>query len=233
MPQSQLTRVVAVRHGETAWNVDTRIQGQLDIGLNDKGRWQAGRVAQALSGEGLDVVYASDLARAHDTALAIGAAAGLTVLTDRGLRERAFGRFEGQTWADIETHWPAESARWRARDVDFGPEGGETLRAFYARVVDTAERLASRHPGQVIALVAHGGVMDCLYRAAARVGLDAPRTWQLGNTAVNRLLYTPEGFTLVGWSDTSHLDGLQHDEFSDGARDSQPAAEGDKVGHAA
>ena len=233
MPQSQLTRIVAVRHGETAWNVDTRIQGQLDIGLNDKGRWQAGRVAQALSGEGLDVIYASDLARAHDTALAIGAATGVAVRTDRGLRERAFGRFEGQTWADIETHWPVESARWRARDVDFGPEGGETLRAFYARVVDTAERLASRHPGQAIALVAHGGVMDCLYRAAARVGLDAPRTWQLGNTAVNRLLYTPEGFTLVGWSDTSHLDGLQHDEFSDGARDGQAAATGDKVGHAA
>lgn len=233
MPLSQLTRIVAVRHGETAWNVDTRIQGQLDIGLNDKGRWQAGRVAQALSGEGLDVIYASDLARAHDTALAIGAATGVVVRTDRGLRERAFGRFEGQTWADIETHWPVESARWRARDVDFGPEGGETLRAFYARVVDTAERLASRHPGQLIALVAHGGVMDCLYRAAARVGLDAPRTWQLGNTAVNRLLYTPEGFTLVGWSDTSHLDGLQHDEFSDGARDGQAAAAGDKVGHAA
>ncbi len=233
MPQSQLTRIVAVRHGETAWNVDTRIQGQLDIGLNDKGRWQAGRVAQALAGEGLDVVYASDLARAHDTALAIGAATGLAVQADRGLRERAFGRFEGQTWAEIETRWPAESARWRARDLDFGPEGGETLRVFYARVVDTAERLASRHPGQAIALVAHGGVMDCLYRAASRVGLDAPRTWQLGNTAVNRLLYTPEGFTLVGWSDTSHLDGLQHDEFSDGARDGQAAAAGDKVGHAA
>jgi probable phosphoglycerate mutase len=220
----QPTRVIAVRHGETAWNVDTRIQGQLDIGLNAKGRWQAGRVAEALAGEGLEVIYASDLARAHDTALAIGRATGLAVQPDRSLRERAFGIFEGRTWAEIEAHFPEHSARWRAREPGYGPEGGETLRGFYERVVATAGALAARHAGQTIALVAHGGVMDCLYRAAARVALDAPRSWQLGNAAINRLLHTGEGFTLVGWSDTSHLDGLEHDEFSDGA---------DRVGHAA
>lgn len=228
------TRILAVRHGETAWNVDTRIQGQLDIGLNDKGRWQAGRVAVALADEGLQVIYASDLARAFDTAQAIAAATGLPVQTDTGLRERHFGVFEGRTWAEIETHHPAESARWRSRDPEFGPVGGETLRAFYARVVDAAERLVAAHPGQTVALVAHGGVMDCLYRAAARVDLSASRTWQLGNAAINRLLYTPEGFTLVGWSDTSHLDGLEHDEFSDGAADAaRDAARPDRVGHAA
>jgi probable phosphoglycerate mutase len=233
MALAQATRIVAVRHGETAWNVDTRIQGQRDIGLNDKGRWQAARVAQALAGEGLEVVYASDLARAYDTALAIGAATGLAVRPDTGLRERHFGVFEGKTWAEIETHWPQESARWRARDTGFGPAGGETLGGFYARVVATAERLAAAHPGQTIALVAHGGVMDCLYRAATRIELGAPRTWQLGNASVNRLLYTPQGFGLVGWSDTSHLDGLAHDEFSDGARDAGPTAPRDAVGHTA
>jgi probable phosphoglycerate mutase len=170
------------------------------------------------------VIYASDLARAHDTALAIGRATGLAVQADRSLRERAFGIFEGRTWAEIEAHFPEHSARWRAREPGYGPEGGETLRGFYERVVATAGVLAARHAGQTIALVAHGGVMDCLYRAAARVALDAPRSWQLGNAAINRLLHTGEGFTLVGWSDTSHLDGLEHDEFSDGA---------DRVGHAA
>jgi len=219
----QATRVIAVRHGETAWNVETRIQGQLDVGLNAKGRWQAGRVAQALADEGLEIIYASDLARAHDTALAIGSATGLKVQADRGLRERAFGIFEGQTWAAIHEQWPEHSARWRAREPAYGPEGGETLRGFYERVVATATRLAARHPGQTIALVAHGGVMDCLYRAAARVALEAPRTWQLGNAAINRLLHTGEGFALVGWSDTSHLDGLEHDEFADGAP--QPIAD--------
>ena len=93
------TRVIAVRHGETAWNVATRIQGQLDIGLNDTGREQALRVAAALAREGLDAVYASDLARARDTGAAIARAAGLALQTDAGLRERSFGQFEGLTYA--------------------------------------------------------------------------------------------------------------------------------------
>ncbi len=235
MPQTEATRVLAIRHGETDWNVGTRIQGQLDVALNDKGRWQAVRVAQAVAEEGIDVIYASDLVRAFDTAQAIGAAIGIEVRPDVGLRERGFGRFEGETWAAIEANFPSDSARWRARDLEFAPERGETLRVFYARVVATAERLAGAHPGRTVALVAHGGVMDCLYRAAARVDLAAPRTWQLGNAAVNRLLYTPEGFTIVGWSDTSHLDGRVHDEFSDGGVGGAPSLipSADKVGHAA
>lgn len=66
-------------------------------------------------------------------------------------------------------------------------------------------------------IVAHGGVLDCLYRAAARIALDAPRSWLLGNASVNRLLYTPQGFTLVGWSDTHHLDGMTRDDAGDNA----------------
>ncbi len=221
------TRVLAVRHGETAWNVETRIQGQLNICLNDKGRWQAERVAQALADEELHAVYASDLVRAYDTAVVIGrAAGGLRVQREFGLRERSFGVFEGRTWAEIERDFPDHSARWRAREPEYGPSGGETLARFYNRVVSSAGEIAARHPGQTIVLVAHGGVLDCLYRAAARVELQAPRSWQLGNAAVNRLLYSEEGFTLVGWGDTSHLDGAEHDEFSDGGG-------ADRVGHAA
>ena len=74
--------------------------------------------------------------------------------------------------------------------------------------------MKARHPGQQIVLVAHGGVMDQLYRAATGQDLQAPRTWQLGNTAVNRLLWTPEGLSLVGWADTSHLEDNSLDEIS-------------------
>jgi len=208
----QVTRVIAIRHGETAWNVDTRIQGQLDIPLNDTGRWQAARLARALADEPLQAVYASDLGRAHTTAQAVAAAAGLEVIADTGLRERGFGIFEGLTFREIEQRWPEQSARWRRRDPHFGPEGGETLAGFYARCVAAATRLAAAHPGQTIALVAHGGVLDCLYRAGSRIELQAPRTWQLGNAGINRLLYTPEGFTLVGWGDTFHLEDDALDE---------------------
>lgn len=210
------TRVVAIRHGETDWNVGTRIQGQLDIPLNATGRWQAGRLAQALADEGLTRVYSSDLQRARQTADALAGVVGLPVHEDAGLRERGFGTFEGQTWAEIEARWPVESERWRRRDPAFGPPGGETLAAFYERCIAAATRLAQAHPGEVLALVAHGGVLDCLYRAATRVDLRAPRSWQLGNASINRLLHTNAGFTLVGWADTGHLDAAVHDEFSDG-----------------
>ncbi len=168
-----------------------------------------------MAGEGLHAVYTSDLQRAYETAQAVGRGAGLPLRTDVGLRERGFGEFEGRTFKEIEAQWPEQSVRWRRRDPDFGPAGGEALRDFYQRCVDTATRLAAAHPGQSIALVAHGGVMDCLYRAATRVELQAPRSWLLGNASINRLLYTPEGFTLVGWSDTLHLERPARDESND------------------
>ena len=208
------TRIIAIRHGETAWNVDTRIQGQLDIPLNETGRWQASRLAQALAGEPIAAVYASDLLRAWDTALSVGNAAGLPVVTHEGLRERGFGIFQGRTYAEVEQLWPDLALRWRKRDPDFAPEGGESLVQFRERVTATAHALAERHPGEQIVMVGHGGVMDVLYRAATGQSLQAPRTWELGNAAINRLLWTREGLTLVGWSDTLHLDDDARDEFT-------------------
>jgi probable phosphoglycerate mutase len=215
MDDHQATRVLAIRHGETDWNVDGRIQGQLDIPLNATGQWQVHRLALAVADEGIDAVYSSDLLRAYETAQSVARGAGQPIVTDVGLRERGFGVFEGLSFTEISARWPEQAERWRRRDADFGAEGGETLRDFSARSIAAVERLAAQHPGQTIAVVSHGGVMDCLYRAAARVALDAPRSWQLGNAAINRLLYTPQGFTLIGWSDTSHLDESVLDEFSD------------------
>lgn len=208
------TRIIAIRHGETAWNVDTRIQGHLDIPLNDTGRWQARRVGAALAGEELSAIYASDLGRAHQTAQAVAERAGLPVVADVGLRERAFGSFEGKTFAEIEADWPDQALRWRKRDPAFEPAGGESLLRFRERIVGTLNRLAARHPGGQIVLVGHGGVMDVLYRAATGQELQAPRTWALGNAAINRLLWTPETLTLVGWADTAHLDDAALDEIS-------------------
>jgi probable phosphoglycerate mutase len=201
-----VTRVVAIRHGETAWNVDTRIQGQLDIDLNDTGREQARRMARALTGDGLSAVYASDLRRASATAQALCESVGLPLQCDRALRERAFGSFEGLTWAEVESNHPLESRRWRERDATFGPPGGETLAYFYERAVTAIASIAARHRGEHIAVVTHGGVLDALYRASSRIALDAPRTWKLRNASINRVLHGGSGFVLVGWDDRQHLD---------------------------
>ena len=166
MSHGEATRLIAVRHGETAWNVEARLQGQLDIPLNERGLEQARRTAHWLAEDGPDVVVSSDLARAQATAQAIASFNRVPLELDAGLRERSFGGFQGMTHTEV----------------------------------------AERHAGKTVVLVAHGGVMDCLYRAATRVPLDAPRIWQLDNAAINRLLHTSSGLTMVGWNDTSHLD---------------------------
>jgi 2,3-bisphosphoglycerate-dependent phosphoglycerate mutase len=216
MPDQQATRVFAIRHGETAWNAGSRIQGQLDIPLNRMGEWQVRQLAGAVSGEGISAIYSSDLSRAFETAQGVSSGSGgVPVVVDKGLRERAFGIFEGSTFDEIARRWPEQSERWRKRDAAFGAEGGETLADFYARSIETATRLAARHPGETIALVSHGGVMDCLYRAASRITLDAPRSWRIDNASINRLLYSPQGFTLIGWADIHHLEGHALDELVD------------------
>jgi 2,3-bisphosphoglycerate-dependent phosphoglycerate mutase len=208
------TRIVAVRHGETDWNASARIQGQRDIPLNAKGRWQAERAAQSLrsAGEPLAAIYSSDLLRAHATAQAIAAAHGMDVQSDERLRERSFGAYEGRTFDELERLWPQETARWRARDATWAPPGGETLQVLGARVRAVTDALAQRHPGELIVLVAHGGVLDMMYRIATRQEVDVQRSWELGNASLNRLLWTPEGLSLVGWSDTRHLDEDWRDE---------------------
>ena len=205
----EATRIIAIRHGETAWNVGTRLQGHTDIALNERGQWQAQRAALALADEAIDAIYSSDLSRAHATALAIAERntgyVPRTVATHTGLRERGFGIFEGQTYAQIAMDFPQESEQWRRRDPNFAPTGGESLVQFRDRVHAAVNAIASQHLGQNIVLVAHGGVMDAMYRLATQLDLVAPRTWALGNAAINRLLWTPDGLTLVGWADDQHL----------------------------
>lgn len=205
-----VTRLLAIRHGETAWNVEARIQGHIDIALNDIGRRQARRLGRALAeGDRPDVLVSSDLARARDTAAAVADACGLPLQLDRGLRERHFGAFEGQTVDEVRKHSPELAQRWRERTPEFVPPGGgESLHVFYERCVDTVLRIARAHAGRTVALVAHGGVLDCLYRAATGVALAAPRAWSIENASINRLLCNDDRLTLTGWGDVSHLESL-------------------------
>jgi len=211
------THITAVRHGETAWNAQSRLQGHLDIDLNERGRWQAQRVGQALADSGITTIYCSDLRRAHDTALAIAQHSGITAAALRlepGLRERSFGSFQGLTYDEVGALHPEDAVRWKQRDPHWAPPGGESPAALQQRIATTLHAIAAQHPGEHIALISHGGVLDMLYRLATGQALNAARTWELANCAINRLLYTPQSLTLVGWADTQHLDAQALDEGS-------------------
>jgi probable phosphoglycerate mutase len=210
----EFTRILAIRHGETTWNQDKRLQGHLDIPLNERGHWQAARAAEALRDEAIAAVYSSDLSRAHQTASAIAAAQGLEVQTSARLRERDFGALQGRTWAELEIEAPEAALAWRTRVPDFAPGGGETLLQLRERIAATLDELAARHCGEQIVVVAHGGVLDVIYRLATGLELQAPRTWTVENAAINRLLWTPEGLSLVGWADSGHLDEAADDDVS-------------------
>jgi len=216
----QATHITAVRHGETAWNAVSRLQGQLDIDLNARGRWQAQRAGQALADSGITTIYCSDLRRAHDTALAIAQHSGIAAAALRlepGLRERSFGSFQGLTYDEVGQLHPEEALRWKQRDPHWAPPGGESPTAVHQRVSATLYAIAAQHPGEHIALVSHGGVLDMLYRLATGQALNAPRTWELGNCTINRLLYTPQSLTLVGWADTQHLENQDTAPLDEGS----------------
>jgi probable phosphoglycerate mutase len=130
----------------------------------------------------------------------------LTHLIDADLRERHFGDFEGLTWSELELEHPAQAQAWKSRDPEWSPPSGESLNQFTTRIRDCVFRLGARHLNEHIAIVTHGGVLDVLYRLATGQESHAPRTWSLGNTHINRLLWSLGGLHLVGWGDCAHLD---------------------------
>jgi len=207
-----LTQLIVIRHGETAWNRERRLQGQLDVPLNETGAAQADALAGALGSEPIDAVYSSDLTRTMQTAAPLARALGVPVREEPRLRERCYGTLEGMTYAEVAEKLPEEFAQWQARVPDFAPGGGESLRVFHDRAVEIALELVRRHPGERIALVTHGGVLDCLYREATGMTLEAPREHELLNASVNRLRSNAHGLTLAQWGDVSHLDALALDE---------------------
>jgi 2,3-bisphosphoglycerate-dependent phosphoglycerate mutase len=200
------TQVLFIRHGETAWNAIKRIQGHIDIPLSEHGVLQAEQLGARLAREGrIDAVYSSDLQRARQTAQPFASALGLEMRLSEGLRERSYGAFQGHDSDEINEKFPAEYIEWQTRDPGFTPPEGESQRVFYHRVVHAMEPIVAAHPGGRIAVVAHGGVLDCIYRFANKLPLQDARNWPLLNCSINVVDYDADGAKVVSWGDVSHL----------------------------
>ncbi len=199
------TELILIRHGETTWNRERRMQGQTDTPLSDLGRAQAAAVGQRLATHPIAAIYSSDLARAWDTAAAIAQASGRKVVSEPRLRECTFGVFEGLTYPEMAQRYPAEHARFVLREDDYAVPGGESPRQFYERSLACLEDIAAAHPGACTVVVTHGLVLDTLHRAARNLPLNAKREAPLLNASLNIFHRTREAWIEVAWGDVAHL----------------------------
>lgn len=208
------TEFLIVRHGQTPWNVERRIQGWRDIELNENGRQQAAKLAQALAHPQsphapLDAIYSSDLARARATAQAVADQLSMPLAVIDGVRERNYGILEGVPFDLMHEHHPDVAKVWQSRDPDGVIPQGETLREFHARVTQALETLAGKHQHQRVLLVTHGGAMDIIWRAATGEPIEAPRKVVMLNASINRIHIKASSngyqWSLLDWGDVSHL----------------------------
>jgi 2,3-bisphosphoglycerate-dependent phosphoglycerate mutase/probable phosphoglycerate mutase len=170
-----LRRIVLLRHGQTEFNLDGRMQGHLDTKLTEDGQAQAAAAAPVLADIPLDRIISSDLSRAHETALAVAACVGLPVTTDVRLRETNLGQWQGSTTREIEQGSPGSIGAWRA-DPRWTPPGGESRVDVVARSLPLVEELdaefADDPEARAVLFVAHGGMI-----AGLTCGLlDLPET---------------------------------------------------------
>ena len=211
----QVTHICFVRHGETDWNVELRMQGQIDIALNARGQAQATAIGRHFEGRRADALYSSDLERARQTAAAIARAHALPPKHDPRLRERHYGHFQGLTFDEAEHRHPENFRRFKARDPHFAlPDDGESLNTLAARVHAALEDIAREHAGETVVVVTHGGVLDIAHRLATGQALQTARAFAIPNAALNWIEHTAGSWKLIAWADESHLQGAL-DELPD------------------
>lgn len=206
-----MTNLCMVRHGETAWNAEGRVQGQTDVPLNEAGFAQARAVAAALAGERFAAIYSSDLLRVTQTAEPSAQAFALPVRLDARLRERHYGMFETLTYAEVKVLHPADYARFRAKELDYDFRTGESLRDFFDRSIACVAEIAARHAGDDILIFTHGGVLEMAYRYAHRIGLSSTRDFEIPNAALNRIAIEGQQWKILVWADCGHLEAALDD----------------------
>jgi len=205
-------RLLLVRHAATDWTAQGRFQGQTDIPLSPHGRRQATALAQRLMAETLHMLYASDLQRAWETARAIAAPHALPVHAEPRLREMAFGRWEGLTYAEMQQQDAQSLAAWERDQLHSAPPGGETLLQMTQRVRAAYVSILVAGQDKTVGLVAHGGPLQLLLCRA--LGLPPQAYWQfaMSPASLSELCVYEKGAILTCLNDTHHLGTLSQDE---------------------
>lgn len=201
-------QVYIVRHGETEWNAQGRIQGHSDIPLSDNGRAQAQSVAQRLSGIPFSVAYASDLSRTHETAEIILGDTATTLHTTPQLREYSKGVFEGLTVDEYARQYPDQYRASLQNDLDFAPTGGETIRETSIRMARFVDGTLQNHQDETTLVVGHGGSLRSLIVALLALPLEANWKFVMDNCALSLVHTYPNNAVLHLYNDTAHLNNI-------------------------
>ncbi len=194
-----------VRHGETVWNREGRIQGHTDVGLSEKGIEQARKLAHRLGPVRFDAAYASDLCRASDTASVILQDRDVPLHPTPGLREYHKGVFEGLTDAELRARYSAEYPGYVAKDLDYAPEGGESTRQVSARMTSAISEIKERHLDGTVLVVGHGGSLRAAMMALLGMPLDANWRFVFGNCTLTIVDTYHDNAVLRLFNDGSHL----------------------------
>jgi len=202
---NEQTLICFIRHAETDWNSEQRMQGQLDLPLNALGEAQADALGGYFRRDLAYALYSSDLLRARQTAQPVAAALRLTMRLLPALRERHFGRCEGLTLAEAGARYPGDARAFASGDPDYAPAGGESRRQHQLRILACIESLAGDHRGQTVFVVTHGGVLDVIYRFARGLPDDAPRDYPIPNTGINWVVVDGGEWRIESWGETPHL----------------------------
>jgi len=194
-----------VRHGTTDWNESGRIQGHMDIPLNEMGRAQARLASRRLAPLGARALYSSDLLRAYETAQIIGQGIGLGVVQKPGLREMNFGVWQGLSSPQIRERDPEVYAARRANPYDVAPAGAETWRQFYDRAVQAMQEILAMTEAQRLIVVTHGGVCTVLGLRALGFDCTGKRTFESHNCGIHTIAVDGETWRVVALNDVTHL----------------------------
>ena len=198
-------KLLIVRHGETVWNREGRIQGHTDVGLSERGLEQARMLAQRLKSMRLDAAYTSDLCRAVDTAAVILEGRDVPLCPTPRLREYHKGAFEGMTEAELRARYPSEYPGYVAKDLDYAPDGGESTRGVSARMTAVINEIKERHLDDTVLVVGHGGSLRAAMMALLGMSLDANWRFVFGNCTLTIVDTYHDNAVLRLFNDASHL----------------------------
>lgn len=203
-----MVRIILIRHGETVWNREARMQGHKDSPLTEVGCEQAAAAGRRLKEERCTALLHSDLGRTCHTARLIAGASGLDMQPEPQLRERSLGILEGMTKPEIQARYPDIFASYQSRRPDFVIPGGESLQQVFDRTRRCLTRIAELFEGACVAVVTHGGILDAAYRLVTNMALDVPRAFTLENASLNHIVHRREGWQLARWGEVEHLGAL-------------------------